>query len=257
MAVTTGKVRLSFCHLWEPYAQNPGDEAKYSVTILIPKSDTATLNAIYAEMAAAEQQGVASKWGGVKPPIVKNPLYDGDGVRPSGEPFGEECKGHMVMTASSKEQPSIVDLQVQPILNRADVYSGCYARVSINFFAYASNGNKGIGCGLNAVQKLEDGEALAGRVSAQEAFGGANTYAGIPAQAPQYGMPQQAPQYGVPQQTTAYQQTAGYYSTEVPAAPRTPAPGYTAAPVQGMVQQTPQIDPITGQPLITGGVMGL
>lgn len=268
MAVTTGKVRLSFCHLWEPYAQNPGDEAKYSVTILIPKSDTATLNAIYAEMAAAEQQGVASKWGGVKPPIVKNPLYDGDGVRPSGEPFGEECKGHMVMTASSKEQPSIVDLQVQPILNRADVYSGCYARVSVNFFAYATNGNKGIGCGLNAVQKLEDGEALAGRVSAQEAFGGANAYSGAPTQTTQYGMPQQAPvQYGSSQQTPAYQQAEGYYGTAqpmsagaaMPTTPGMPVQGYTAAPMQGIPQQTQQmqIDPITGQLLITGGVMGI
>lgn len=236
MSVTTGKVRLSYCHIWEPYAQNPGDEAKYSVTILIPKSDTATLNAIYAEMAAAEQQGVTSKWGGVKPPIVKNPLYDGDGVRPSGEPFGDECKGFMVMTASSKDQPSIVDLQVQPILNRADVYSGCYARVSVNFFAYSANGNKGIGCGLNAIQKIEDGEALAGRVSAQEAFGGSNAYAGAPVQQPaQYGMPQQAPMqtmpYGMPQQAIQY----------------------------GAQQQTQQmqIDPITGQPMITGGVMGI
>ena len=117
MAVTTGKVRLSYCHVWEPQAPLNGQgEAKYSVTILIPKTDTATLNAIYAEMQMAEQQGVASKWNGVKPPIVKNPLYDGDGVRPSGEPFGDECKGHMVITASGKNQPQIVDLQVQPCL---------------------------------------------------------------------------------------------------------------------------------------------
>lgn len=241
MAVTTGKVRLSFCHLWEPYAQNPGDEPKYSVTILIPKTDTATLNTIYAEMAAAEQQGVVSKWNGVKPPIVKNPLYDGDGVRPSGEPFGEECKGCMVMTASSKEQPSIVDLQVQPILNRSDVYSGCYARVSLNFFPYASSGNKGIGCGLNAVQKLEDGETLAGRVSAQEAFGGANAYAGVPAQ-PQTGYvaPPQPPQ---PQ--------AGY---GMPPQPPQPQAGYMMPP---QPQMPPQIDPITGQPILTGGIMGI
>lgn len=219
MPVTTGKVRLSYCHIWEPQApQNGQGEPKYSVTILIPKTDAATLNAIYAEMAAAEQQGVISKWNGVRPPIVKNPLYDGDGVRPSGEPFGEECAGHMVMTASCKNQPSVVDLQVQPILNRADVYSGCYARVSISFFAYAQNGNKGIGCGLNCIQKIEDGEPLSGTVSAAEAFGGSNSYTGLPVQQP-YGMPQQAPVqqlYGMPQQ-----------------------------------------DPITGQPVLTGGVMGI
>ena len=255
MAVTTGKVRLSFCHLWEPYAQNPGDEPKYSVTILIPKTDTATLNAIYAEMAAAEQQGVVSKWNGVKPPVVKSPLHDGDGIRPSGEPFGPECNGCMVMTASSKDQPSIVDMQVQPILNRGDVYSGCYARVSLNFFAYASNGNKGIGCGLNAVQKLEDGEALAGRVSAQEAFGGANAYAGVPAQQPQagYGTPPQPPQpqagYMMPPQP---QQPQAGYGT--PPQPQQPQAGYMMPP---QPQMTPQIDPITGQPVLTGGIMGI
>lgn len=256
MPVTTGKVRLSYCHIWEPYAQNPGDDPKYSVTILIPKSDTATLNAIYAEMAVAEQQGVASKWGGVKPPIVKNPLYDGDGVRPSGEPFGEECRGHMVMTASCKEQPSVVDLQVQPVINRADVYSGCYARVSLSFFAYAQSGNKGIGCGLNSIQKIEDGEALSGRVSAQEAFGGSNAYMGAPAygnapagtsvqptyQQPQYAAPQAQymPQNPIPQAAPAY------YG----------AGQGVAAPMPGAAQQMP-IDPITGQPMMTGGVMGI
>lgn len=258
MAITTGKVRLSFCHIWEPQApQNGQGDPKYSVTILIPKTDTATLNAIYTEMAAAEQQGVASKWGGVKPPIVKNPLYDGDGVRPSGEPFGEECRGCMVMTASAKNQPSVVDLQVQPILNRADVYSGCYARVSINFFAYAQNGNKGIGCGLNAIQKIEDGEPLSGMVTAEEAFGGANAYAGVP-QAPGYPQYTAQPQAPVPSQPSMQQPMPGYpYPT-----PQQPMPGYQSyvppqAPVQPMQGQTLPVDPITGQPILTGGVMGI
>lgn len=218
MPVTTGKVRLSFCHVWQPQApQNGQGEAKYSVTILIPKSDTQTLNAILAEMESAKQQGVSSKWGGVMPPIVKTPLYDGDGVRPSGEPFGEECRGHMVITASSKSQPAVVDLNVQPILNQSEVYSGCYARVSLNFFAYAQNGNKGIGCGLNCVQKIADGEPLSGGVSAQEAFGGVNAYSQMPQTA--QSVPQQTPQYGMPQ------------------APQ-------------------QIDPITGMPAV-GGIMGI
>lgn len=256
MAITTGKVRLSFCHIWEPQApQNGQGDPKYSVTILIPKTDTATLNAIYTEMAAAEQQGVASKWGGVKPPIVKNPLYDGDGVRPSGEPFGEECRGCMVMTASAKNQPSVVDLQVQPILNRADVYSGCYARVSINFFAYAQNGNKGIGCGLNAIQKIEDGEPLSGMVTAEEAFGGANAYAGV-SQAPGY--PQYTAQPQAPAQPMQGQALPSYSYT----AQQQPMPGYQSyvppqAPVQPMQGQTLPVDPITGQPILTGGVMGI
>lgn len=231
MALTTGKVRLSFCHIWELHTSQSGGEAKYSTTILIPKSDVATLNAIYAEMETVKQSGVSSVWGGTLPPIVKIPLYDGDGVRPSsGEPFGPECRGHMVITASSKTQPQVVDLNIQPILNRADVYSGCYARVNINFFAYSQSGNKGIGCGLNCIQKVEDGEPLGGGVSAQEAFGGSNSYTGAASQAPgqilppSYQMPVQQP-YPMPAQTP--------YSYPV------------------------GIDPITGKPVMPGGVMGI
>lgn len=244
MALTTGKVRLSYCHVWEPQTPQGGGEPKYSVTILIPKSDINTLNAIYAEMESVKQSGISSVWGGTIPPIVKVPLYDGDGVRPSGEAYGAECKGHMVITASSKTQPPIVDLNVQPVLNRADVYSGCYARVNINFFAYNQAGNRGLGCGLNCIQKVEDGEPLAGGVSAQEAFGGANAYGGgvatpsTPA-AGAFGYTaqpmQQAPAYQTPQQTPQYQ------------APAQPQPYYLAQ----------QIDPITGRPVISGGVIGL
>lgn len=245
MSVTTGKVRLSFCHIWQPMEpQNGQGEAKYSVTILIPKSDQQTLNAIYNEMETVKQQGIVSKWGGVLPPIVKNPLYDGDGMRPSGEPFGEECKGCMVITASSKSQPAVVDLNVQPIINQSEVYSGCYARVSLSFFAYAQNGNKGLGCGLNCIQKIEDGEPLAGGVSAQEAFGGANAYplSGQTA-AP---MQPQFPANGMP--------TGQPYPQQPPLMPGQQNMGQAQyAPPQSL--QT-AVDPITGLPQVNG-IMGV
>ena len=249
MALTTGKVRLSYAHIWQPQTPQGGGEPKYSVTILIPKSDVATLNAIYAEMESVKQAGISSAWGGNLPPIVKIPLYDGDGVRPSGEPFGEECKGHMVITASSKTQPAVVDLNVQPVLNQADVYSGCYARVNINFFAYNQAGNKGLGCGLNCIQKIADGEPLSGGVSAQEAFGGSNTYNAGAAlgQNSAYTQYQQNTSGGSYPQNTA--PGAGFNS--VPA-----QQGYNPY-AQPMPQaQNPGVDPITGRPLMTG-VMGL
>lgn len=96
------------------------------------------------------------------------PLYDGDGVRPNGEEFGDEAKGHWVITASSKQQPGLVDAQTQPIISQNVLYSGCYGRADINFFAYNAAGKKGVGCGLNNLQKLEDGEPLSRRKSAQE-----------------------------------------------------------------------------------------
>lgn len=239
MAITTGKVRLSFCHIWQPQAPQNGGDPKYSVTILIPKSDVATINALYAEMEQAKQAGVNNVWGGTLPPIVKVPLYDGDGVRPSGEPFGPECRGHMVITASSKTQPQVVDLNVQPILNQAEVYSGCYGRVSLNFFAYNQAGNRGIGCGLNCVQKVADGEPLSGGVSAQEAFGGSNAY-GTGSAMPQGSSPAQT--YQGQQQAAAYQQPQMYQPQ--------------AAAYQQPVMNA-SVDPITGQPLMHGGVMGI
>ncbi len=257
MAITTGKVRLSYCHVWQPQAPQAGGEPKYSVTILIPKNDVNTLNAIYAEMEQVKQAGITSSWGGTLPPIVKIPLYDGDGVRPSGEPFGPECKGHMVITASSKTQPQIVDINVQPILNQADVYSGCYGRVNINFFSYSNSGNKGLGCGLNCIQKIADGEPLAGGVSAQEAFGGSNAYTGAPGAGNPAGIPQMPGQtaavpYGMPPVAAGY----GQQVPVMPVAPMTQA-GIPAAAQQGVYQQPGAVDPITGRPAITGGVMGL
>ena len=165
MAVTTGKVRASYVNIFQPKAPQGGGEAKYSVTLLIPKTDTATINSIYAEIEKAKQEGAQKVFGGNIPPMCRIPVHDGDGVKPtSGEPFGEECRGCLVVTASAKMQPSVVGLDMQNIINPAEVYSGCYIRANINFFAYNTNGNKGIGCGLNAVpgcqQRKPLGEAM-------------------------------------------------------------------------------------------------
>jgi len=170
--VTTGEVRISYEHLMKPHANQPGAEPKFSATLLIPKSDAGTKQRIDEAIQAAIQEGIGSKWNGVKPPQVAIPIYDGDGVRPNGEPFGPECKGHWVMTASSKIRPEIVDLNLNPIIDETEVYSGMYARVNINFFPYNNAGKRGIGCGLGPVQKTRDGEPLGGRVTAAEAFGG-------------------------------------------------------------------------------------
>lgn len=241
MSLTTGKVRASFVNVFTPQVPVGGGEAKYSITLLIPKTDVTTLNAIQMAMEQAKQEGVQRVFGGTMPAMVKLPLYDGDGVRPNGEPFGEECKGHMVIRASSKDQPHVVDLNVQPILNPQDVYSGCYVRASINFFAYNQNGNRGIGCGLNAIQKVEDGEALTSRVSAQEAFGGSNAYAGGFNAAPY--TPPNAGQTYQPQQPYMQQPYTGV-----------PQPNQNAG--QMYQPQQPMYDPITGAP-IGGGVMGI
>jgi hypothetical protein len=245
--VVTNKVRLSYCNLFTPKAKKPGDEPKYSTTLLIPKSDVATRQRIDAAIGFAIQEGTASKWNGVRPPIVPVPIHDGDGVRPSdGMPFEDECKGHWVMTASDKNRPEVVDLNLNPIINQSDVYSGMYARVSIRFFAYVNNGKKGIGCGLGNVQKLEDGVPLSGgRTSANEDFGGAPAYPQQVYQQPPIQTGYQQPAY-VPQQQAYTPQ--GYQQP--------PQPAYSAVQPVYPLQQPVQIDPITGKPLM-GNVMGL
>lgn len=165
--VTTGKVRLSYANLFKPRAAQPGQDEKYSVTLLIPKTDTETLQRISHAIQAAVEKGKAEKWGGIAPANVPHPLHDGDGLKESGEPFGEECKGHYVMTASAKADypPEVVDQRLNPVINQSDVYSGCYARVNINFFPYGGGTTgfkKGVGAGLGPVQKMADGEPLGG-----------------------------------------------------------------------------------------------
>ena len=163
--VVTGIVRLSYANIWEPASVN-GGTPKYSVSLIIPKSDTKTIAAINAAVDAAIKQG-AAKFGGKIPnkAALKLPLRDGDTERED-----EAYKDAYFVNANSTTAPQIVDKAVQPILDRAEVYSGCYARVSINFYAFNTNGNKGIACGLGNIQKVRDGEPLSGRTSAADDF---------------------------------------------------------------------------------------
>ena len=187
--VTTGEARFSFVHVFAPHTNDPTQEAKYSITLLIPKSDTATKAKIDAAIAAATQRGLAVQWAGKMPAIVYNPVYDGDGVRPNGERFGPECAGCWVFTASSKanKTPRVVDTNLNDIIDQSAVYSGCYGRVNVDFYPYSNPARKGIGCGLNHVQKLRDGESLgAQRISAEDAFGG---FTPMPAGVDEFGLP--------------------------------------------------------------------
>lgn len=253
MSITTGVVRASFVHVFQPQTPPGGGEPKYQITLLIPKNDAQTLNAVNAEIERVKQANAQQFAGQISG--LKVPLYDGDGAMPSGGNWGEECRGHMVLRASSKDQPAVVDTNMQPILNPSGIYSGCYVRASINFFTYNQPMNKGVGCGLNAVQKISDGEPLANRVTPEEAFGGANAYAGSQPQAYQPNAYQAIP--------NAYQQPVqNNYQPQAPNA--YPQNAAYQAPAQNVYQQPPQnvypaqqIDPITGQPVIPGGVMGI
>lgn len=166
--VVTGRVRLSFAHLFEAYSNDPDQEPKFSVMLLIPKSDTATINKIKQAQQAALEAGKTSRFGGSIPKVWKNTFRDADEEFDTEE--RPEMKGMMFMTVSSKTRPGIVDKDVQPILDSTEVYSGCYARVSINAFPFNTQGSKGVSFGLNHVQKLADGDYLGGRSKAEDDF---------------------------------------------------------------------------------------
>ena len=163
--VVTGSVRLSYANVWEPKSIN-GSNPKYSVSLIIPKSDTETVTAINNAVENAIKAGVG-KFGGKIPnrATLKLPLRDGDVERDD-----EAYKDSYFVNANSTTAPQIVDRSVQPIMDRNEVYSGCYARVSLNFYAFNSNGNRGVACGLGNIQKVRDGEALGGKSTAAEDF---------------------------------------------------------------------------------------
>lgn len=164
--VVTGVVRLSYANVWEPKSINGGQE-KYSASLIIPKSDTKTLDAIQKAVDAAIEEG-RGKFGGKLPnkKQLKLPLRDGDIDRPDDEAYADSY----FVNANSLTPPEVVDLDVNPILTRSEIYSGVYARVSITFYAFNTNGNRGVACGLGNIQKVRDGEPLGGRTSASDDF---------------------------------------------------------------------------------------
>lgn len=169
--VITGKVRFSYANVFEPTAMQDGQIPKYNVSIIISKSDTKTVEAIKKAIEAAKEAGkskIADKNGKI-PVNLKTPLRDGDEERPDDLAY----ENSYFINANSERKPGIVDRDLNPIMSRDDFYSGCYGRASINFYAFNVN-SKGIACGLNNLQKLEDGERLAGGSSAEEDFGGDN-----------------------------------------------------------------------------------
>lgn len=163
--VVTGLVRFSYLHIWEAVAIEEGQDKKFSASLIIPKSDKDTISKIKAAIAAATEQGKA-KFGGKIPTNLKNPLRDGDVERPDDEAYADA----FFINANAKTKPGVVDKNANPIMEQDDVYSGCFGRASVTFYAFNTSGNKGIACGLNHIMKVKDGESLGGRSTAESDF---------------------------------------------------------------------------------------
>lgn len=191
--VVTGEVRFSYVNIFEAKQSSFGGDPKYSMVILIPKSDIATKQAIDKAIQETINEASQKVFNGAVMGL-QLPLHDGDGVMPNkGTPYPDECRGHWVLNCSTKMKPEVVDENLQPVMSQSQVYSGCYGRVSLRFFAY-NQGRRGISAGLGNVQKLRDGEPLGGGTTAAEDFGAAAT-----------------PQNQYTQTSNGYPNTAGQY----------------------------------------------
>lgn len=168
--VITGVCRWSYANVWQPKAIEEGAKPKYSVSLIIPKSDTATIEKIRAAIQAAYEEGAAKLKGTSKsvPPLstLKTPLRDGDTERPDDPAYANSY----FVNANSITAPGVVDADRQPIIDTSEVYSGVYGRASINFYAYCTKTAKGIACGLNNLMKTKDGEPLGGHSRAEDDF---------------------------------------------------------------------------------------
>ena len=167
--ITGTNTRWSYANVWEAKSIN-GGTPKFSVSLIIPKSDTRTEAKIKAAIESAYREGESRLKGNAKsvPALstIKTPLRDGDAERPDDEAYANSY----FINANSSTAPGIVDADLNVILTRSEVYSGVYGRASINFYAFNSNGNKGIACGLNNLQKIHDGEPLGGKTNAEDDF---------------------------------------------------------------------------------------
>lgn len=170
--VVTGKCRFSFVNVFQPHSFKEGDVPKYDITVIIPKSDTKTIEAIKAAIKAAAEKGAQKHFGGRVPTNVAHTFKDGDTQT---DDMGDlvkqkypEYENSYYIRLASKNAPKVLDANRQEIIDPTEVYSGCYGRVSMTFFAYSGDGKRGVSAGLNNVQKLEDGEPLGTQLSGDE-----------------------------------------------------------------------------------------
>lgn len=174
--VKINNIRLSYPNVFAPRAQAAGQAEKYSLTVLLPKTDKATKAAIDAAIKEVYEAEKNRKFKGLLFEEIQTPIHDGDGRKPKGGAYGEECKGQWVLSTSSKNKPGVVgpdrgpDGKPLPCTDQTKVYAGCYGSVGVNFYAYDVSGNRGIACGLNAVLTKGYGDPIDGRVRAEDYF---------------------------------------------------------------------------------------
>lgn len=164
--IAVGPIRFSYLNLWEPKAIQEGQDPKFSVSAIIPKSDKALIKKIENAIEAAKQLGKDTKFKGKIPAMLKLPLRDGDLEREDDEAY----KNSMFFNANNSVRPGAVDQSRNVITDRDELQSGDYGYVNVSFYAYTTGGKPGIGVSFNHIMKTKTGERLSGKVSIDSAF---------------------------------------------------------------------------------------
>ena len=162
--VTTKKIRMSYPHIWEK-----DQNEKYSMTVLVPKSDKDTVDKIMAAVKGVYDENKNGALKGLLFDEVAKPYHDGDGRKPKGGAYGDECKGCYVINAKSNNPVPVVERDPKvTCTDESHIYPGCYGRVNLGFYAYNSNGNRGIGAFLNGIQTYNYGDRIGNNFNAEE-----------------------------------------------------------------------------------------
>lgn len=166
----TPKFRVSFPQVFTPKAMEGSNVEKYSVVMLFDKAAQATPE--FKAMKAAAQKKMIEQFGEDKsqwPENARNPFRKGSEKKGKYEGYDDDT---IFVTASSlaKNKPGIVDPNRQDIISEEEFYAGCYARATVNPYAYSKAGNNGVSFGLLNLQKLGDGEAFSGKTAAKDDF---------------------------------------------------------------------------------------
>lgn len=165
--VVFGPCRLSYAYLFNKFNPKGDDKnAKYMTNVLIPAKEKETVAAIQKAIDNAKASGIKSKWGGKEPKNLDMPLHDGDERDKDIDTYAD----HYYINAKCSTRPSIVGRDKSPIVDEEEIYSGVWAYVSVTFYPYDTNGNRGVACGLNNIMKFKDDEKLGGRCSAETDF---------------------------------------------------------------------------------------
>lgn len=154
--------RVAFPKVWTPEAMEEGQEKKYSIAMLFPKTADISILKKAAFKAAVDQFGPKDKW----PRGFKWPIKDGDTMADT-----EGYAGHWVINARSTKKPGVIDRNKNVITEDEDAfYSGCYAYATLSVFAFSKPTSKGVAFSLLNVMKAKDGERFGGQRDAAADF---------------------------------------------------------------------------------------